>query len=276
MFGAETDMNDANDENDTRDPVDWQLEAAAYDDDDIGVANLSHVAPDASTDDATSRRRIVVAIAEIRANDRDLLSLLFRADCPDAHHLQRYASDELPASLGREVERHLADCPLCRAELIRLNTPVFDELREVSLGEQLEKTRVFIANLVRSTSGLSLSPVRGDQDASRGGAYTYIIDERSWKVQLHWFEVPDAGYTLSGYLLTDLPALHVAVYLVFNDNLIGDTILNKPERFEFRELDAGVYSLWLDLEADQIEVPDIVIGVASGKDDPPIRSEPSS
>lgn len=179
----------------------------------------------------------------------DLRQSLYRFDCPDAHTLGEYAFDLLEPAERTRIAAHAVECEACASELEVLRSFV---AAPTSVGETLaRRARRFVATLLTPGPDLAYGGLRGAADMA-----TRVYEAGNVSVTL------GPGLTSGSLLglavaLDDAPAAleAAAVRLLPREGPPTVTHLDDLGNFEFANLEAGVYTL-------EIELPDGVVVIS--------------
>jgi hypothetical protein len=185
------------------------------------------------------------------AVEQRLRQSLFRFDCPDAQTLGEYELEMLDPVERTRVAAHAVDCNECQSELGVLRA-FLAEPTKVS-EPVLQRARRILATLVAPRPGLAYGGLRGASDSTtrvyEAGDVTVTMGPGS-----------TTGSMLGLVVAAGTPAAALegrSVRLVNPLGVPADTRLDDLGNFEFEHLDAGIYSLEVDLPLGLVVVQEL-------------------
>lgn len=216
-----------------------------------------------------------------RQFDARLLTTLYRFDCPTPDRLRAYYWKELPPAQQQRLEGHVAQCPLCAAELASLQRFMQETSPEIhtkaafstsasgagaanSLPQRMlgqaqalvNQMRIVVAQLV-APAVPELAPV-----AFRGEAPTVqLFETPDITISLLVQREPDATFTLAGQILTIAPMLGESCKLISAnvEEVLRQMPIDSNGNFVGKQLLAGAYQLIIMGSEQAVIIPNLVI-----------------
>jgi hypothetical protein len=224
----------------------WELEAYASGED------LPHVAKHLDHCPACRKR-----VADYQAWERRLNRILYRFDCPSPDRLRLYHWGQLSSSEQSRIDRHLAVCPPCAAELAEMT----EDAETVSESMDRARQAADEADLILARPA---APERQFMPILRGETREVLlfeVDDAALSINL---EQEDSGaYTLFGQLLLSNPTLSVEgcarVRPYHADRAPVRSILDVNGGFALPDLLPGTYQLVVDAPDFHIIVPNLTL-----------------
>ncbi len=193
-------------------------------------------------------------VNELQDFQQRLQRALARVDCPAPETLLLHRWHQLPPDRVRKVDTHLTSCAACRTEYAAFAGP------ESGPGQQ------FLTEARRGWAVLTatLQPLLAPAPAVRGAEApptVYRVPETTWEIILTQ-TTATRGYVLSGQLLgADAADLtNARAGLLANERLLLETAVDPTGWFGLQPLQAGRYTLWIDVVAAHIRAPEVVVG----------------
>jgi anti-sigma factor RsiW len=232
---------------------DWELEAYADGAADTRLDRLIRESPE-----------MAQRVARIKAENAALRHALYRTDCPSVDELRDFQSGFLSAARAVEVQRHVAECRTCAADVAayaQLDVEAQSVLNDV-LTRAKQGFDILVGKLLPMSTPLPV--LRGDEGESDAHTAVYGVPERDWQLALTW-AIDELGYKLSGQLIAkDVPdavtATLIGLDMAVTDMPTYEAGLDDVGWFVFHDLAPGHYELWLELSQTHIQIADIQIG----------------
>jgi len=232
---------------------DWELDAYLHDD--AGP----HVAEHLKTCSACRAR-----LAEMGLFERRWRQTLHRFDCPEPDILRDHAWKFLPRDQRDQVKAHLAECPLCSAELAQLNELVTAE-DEATLQNVLARARrlaqeakLTIARLLSPSALQTVPALRGETQE------VLLFDVEGLALSVNLEREETGTFTLFGQLLSTDQPIPPGSYarLTQQEGQINPVwvFLDAHGGFALPNIPPGIYQLVVDLDAQRMIVPDLSLG----------------
>jgi hypothetical protein len=197
----------------------------------------------------------------------NLRRLLYRFDCPSPDILRDYYWTDLPPAQHHAIDRHLAHCPHCTAELRDLISFVGAEAARTPqpVGDPSDvagRIRVIIARLITPKSGaLALAGLRGEP----GAVSLFEADELALTVSV---EREERGrLTLIGQVLSSAPSPidftdgTVSLSRFETEPVIVTAALDRNGSFALTDVLPEDYQLAVNLRDWEVVIPRLVLSV---------------
>jgi len=231
----------------------WELEAYLYGDAGSHVSAHLEVCP-------ACRARLT----EMRLFEQRWHQMLHRFDCPSPDTLRDYAWRVLLRGQRNRIQAHLAQCPLCRAELDDLDEFVKVEKKDVLESALVrarhlaEETGLVVAQLLSPTALQRVPALRGETRE------VLLFDAQGLALSLNLEHEETGAYTLFGQLLSAGRSISPESYARLTSQ-VGQMVpirvsLDAHGGFALPNIFAGVYQLAVDLVERRVIVPDLVLG----------------
>ena len=206
--------------------------------------------------------------ASLDTESRLAAAALQRAACPLPHELGEYQLALVERSRAREIERHVAGCARCRAELLTLSQYLAALEPDIALSP-VERARDAMGAAVRVlVAQLRPLPPLAPAFAMRGttgGPTVYFAEEV--QVTVETLEAAGAGWTLLGMVLGPAETPAMLAHLWQEDRPLADAPVDSLGNFAFDGLVSGLYDIVLTAPTLQIHIPAVHLRHARG--DPP-------
>jgi len=181
---------------------------------------------------------------------RQLVSALYRFDCPSPFAIGEYELKVSPAIHQVQVAQHVLSCDECTAELGMLRTyltraPTLEPPQGV-----VECLKRVVARLITPPPGLSLAGVR-----HAGGNQVQIVEAGDLLLTIGPGVQASPGLASILGLFVGSALLEGRVELIANNGVRHITTLDDLGGFEFSELAEGTYDLQIELQ-DRLVVLD--------------------
>jgi hypothetical protein len=183
--------------------------------------------------------------------EQRLRQSLYRFDCPAAQTLGEYELNMLDPVERTRVAAHAVDCDDCRSELGELRAFLAEPTKVAE--PVLQRARRILATLVTPRPGLAYGGLRGTSDPTtrvyEAGDVTVTIGPGS-----------TTGSVLGLVVAAGTPAAALdgrAVRLVNPPVEPADARLDDLGNFEFEHVDAGIYSLEVDLPIGLVVIEEL-------------------
>jgi hypothetical protein len=193
--------------------------------------------------------------------------LLYRFDCPSPDTLRDYYWVDLPPAQHRAIDRHLAHCPHCTAELHDLISFVGAEAARTNkpVGDQpdfIARIRVIIARLITPTlEPFVLTSLRGENNE----VLLFEADELALTINV---EREERGrLTLTGQVLSsarspiDFTDGTVRLSRFETEPVIVTAALDQNGGFALTDLPPEDYQLAVNLHDYEVVIPRLVLSV---------------
>lgn len=235
----------------------------------------------------------------LAGEDRRLIGILFRAQCPSADDLVDLAEGSLDPGRRPELARHVAGCPLCQrdqaayaafmalpdaipaaADLpqaisatparpvdLAVTTRSSEPAAPSRLSDLTQGLRILVANLVGGVSGggaAGLAPAWAGAGGLRGdagsGEGVYSVEAEDIRISLA-VEPDDAqrGRRIVSGTLAGLPAAEAAVWLAAGDAVVARGAVGSRGYFELDGVPAGRYSLTVILPDAAVQIHEVEV-----------------
>jgi anti-sigma factor RsiW len=187
-----------------------------------------------------------------------LTAALYRVPCPETEVLVQYQAGLLPAGAGRQIKRHVDQCPHCAGEVARLSAL---DAPERSLWQEMRRA-------VRSVvEAVSVRPPARLAAAVRGGVFHQRLYQADGLDVVLGSEPSRSTYQtwqLRGRVtrggVADATLASCAVRLVQQDRIVAQEAVDDLGYFCLDQLAPGSYELWIELPDVDVVVLDVVVG----------------
>lgn len=191
--------------------------------------------------------------ADLRLMEVAFQTALYRIDCPQTDTLLHYHLGMLSAKEQKQVQEHFVTCPNCRAEAQRfLPQPI-----SPSWLERLSQAGRTVLEAVQVAQMQPVLALRGEvhQKLYQVGKYQLVLaTEPPVATENRW------GLEGQVMLLTEITAvLQGRASLWQGDALIANDLVDEFGYFELKNIEAGDYTLHIELLADNLIINPLTI-----------------
>ena len=198
-----------------------------------------------------------------------LRTTLFRITCPDTDALINYIENVLPEDEKSGIEKHIAYCRHCAAELQKFNTArLFLRVRS----ESVSRSKWFPSFVARSI--LQPAAVRGmiSDHESRGHAdrsFYYDVPPLDWQITINILSGSEATFVLQGQLfgapteelatckMVLVPEAQFEIKTPEVLPLVG--ALDQEGLFNITSVPADTYLIWLQTPWANVSLPPLCV-----------------
>jgi hypothetical protein len=194
-------------------------------------------------------------LQEIRREEHLLRQTLFRADCPSTLTLGEWQFGMVAPEQTQRLQRHIADCPHCGAELAQIqsamNAPVTETpARQPVLRRLIMKLESLLDDVAGTTAA---SPV-----ALRGETWSGLYSSGDYMISLTKRRAA-TGYLLQGSVIMPEPMAKGQAQLTLkqNETVVVKSSLSSAATFTFDHIQPGRYELIVTTPSSELVVPEL-------------------
>lgn len=218
------------------------------------LAYLDGSASPAVNDHVANCAICAIKATELQKSRAILRAAFFRRHCPSTDDLASYQAKELPYKQMQAVKMHLADCQLCRSELVELAAVLDAPLEQGWLDKLAEAGRQILTAVLLPQSSQPALAIRGaprKEHIYQAGNYQISltilvppVNEGLWQIE--------GRVTLEGK-----PPAKMLIQLRQDNQVITEDALDEFGYFELHKLRGGLYTLGIESTSVSILIPDL-------------------
>lgn len=196
--------------------------------------------------------------------DRQLLKMLYRADCPPSVELGEFQLGLLARARAVWIGQHVAECPHCNRELAELTAfmaQVASQLpAEVTEAEQAglveraaERIKVLVAQLFTPTPGEAAWAVRGDETADAAAMQIFNVGDIQVSIETQADSQQTTSRSVLG-LISGADTLGWRAHVWQAEQFVLTVEVDEFGNFTVPSLAPGNYQMILEAPNDDLEV----------------------